>query len=87
MNKNKISLWKRLEKIRGKIAELEATEKEIADQYRAAEDAEKLEIIRKKGITPEQLRFFNGISEEEIQLILEKRKEGRSAVQRNNEKE
>lgn len=84
--KNKEVIHKKLERIRKKIAEMKATEKEAEDEFRAAEDAEKLDIIHKTGMTPEQLIFYNGLKREEIEMILERRKE-RVNVQKDNRDE
>lgn len=64
-----------LEKLRGKITELQKEEREWMEREKTAEDSEKLKIIRKSNISPEKLIFLNGINAKEIEMILEKRKE------------
>ena len=64
-----------LEKIRSDMARLQEEEKYWMQEEKAMEDAEKLKIIQKSNMSPEQLIFLKGLKEEEIRMIMEKRKE------------
>ena len=65
----------KLEKIRTSIVELQKEEKHWMQEEKAMEDAEKLKIIQKSNISSEQLIFLNGLKEDEIEMIINKRKE------------
>lgn len=84
---NKNALKKRLDRMHEKMAKLKADIKKAEEEYQAAEDAETLKIIRKTSLTPEQLKFFNGVSKEEIEMILKKREGEKEIVRKDNEKE
>ena len=73
MTRTKIE--QRLEKIRTTISELQKEEKHWMQEEKAMEDAEKLKIIQKSNISSEQLIFLNGLKEDEIEMIMNKRKE------------
>ena len=82
----KESLRKKLEKIRTEIEGLQKEEKELTAQAQAMENAEKLKIIKKSNLSPEQLIFLNGIREEEIEMIKKKRKEAEELAEADKEK-
>ena len=71
----KAKIKKKLEKIRSDMARLQEEEKYWMQEEKAMEDAEKLKIIQKSNMSPEQLIFLKGLKEEEIRMIMEKRKE------------
>lgn len=65
-----------LKKIRGNMEKLKKDEKKWMLQERQAEDAAKLKIIRKYNLSLEQLECLKEVSKEEIDEIMQKRKEG-----------
>ncbi len=71
----KAKIKKKLEKIRSDMARLQEEEKYWMQEEKAMEDAEKLKIIQKSNMSSEQLIFLKGLKEEEIRMIMEKRKE------------
>ena len=64
---------KHLEKIRSDMQSLKAEEKKYMGMEKAAVDAEKLKIIQKCNLTPEELIFFKDMKREEIEMIKEMR--------------
>ena len=76
----------KLEKIRTSILELQKEEKHWMQEEKAMEDAEKLKIIQKSNISSEQLIFLNGLKEDEIEMIMNKRKEDDLAKAENEKK-
>ena len=82
----KAKIQQKLEKIRSEIAELQKEEKQLMQEEKALEDAEKLKIIQKNNISSEQLIFLNGLKEEEIRMIMKKRKEEEDLAKAEKEK-
>ena len=65
-----------LKKVREQIAQLQAKEKDLAEQKQMAEDAESMKIIKKHKISSEKLQLLNKLSEDEIfRLLAEREKE------------
>ncbi|MBQ7724278.1 MAG: hypothetical protein IJT63_01600 [Lachnospiraceae bacterium] len=82
------AIRKHLNKIRDDMKKLKADEKKYMGMEKAAEDAEKLKIIQKSSLSPDELIFFRDMSKEEIELIKERRKrEGMNVVQKNDAKD
>ncbi len=74
MTKERIE--RELTKVRQQIAQLQAKEKDLAEQKQMAEDAEAMKIIKKYKISSEKLQLLNKFSEDEIlHLLAEKEKE------------
>ena len=71
MTKERIE--KELTKVRQQIAQLQAKEKDLAEQKQMAEDAEAMKIIKKYKISSEKLQLLNKLSEDEIALLLAQR--------------
>ncbi len=74
-----------LKKVRGQIAQLQAKEKDLAEQKQMAEDAEAMKIIRKYRISSERLQMLNRLSEDEVRQLLQKREQEKEGS--TNEKE
>lgn len=66
-----------LKKVREQIAQLQAKEKDLAEQKQMAEDAEAMKIIRKYKISSERLQMLNKLSEDEVRNLLQKREQER----------
>ena len=64
-----------LKKVREQIAQLQAKEKELAEQKQMAEDAETMKIIKKYKISSERLQMLNRLSEDEVRQLLQKREQ------------
>jgi len=64
-----------LKKVREQIAQLQAKEKDLAEQKQMAEDAEAMKIIRKYKISSERLQMLNKLSEDEVRNLLQKREQ------------
>ncbi len=64
-----------LKKVREQIAQLQAKEKDLAEQKQRAEDAEAMKIIRKYKISSERLQMLNKLSEDEVRNLLQKREQ------------
>ena len=62
MTKERIE--KELTKVRQQIAQLQAKEKDLAEQKQMAEDAEAMKIIKKYKISSEKLQLLNNLSED-----------------------
>ena len=62
-----------LKKVREQITQLQAKEKDLAEQKQMAEDAEAMKIIRKYKISSERLQVLNKLSEDEGRQLLQKR--------------
>ena len=62
-----------LTKVRQQIAQLQAKEKDLAEQKQMAEDAEAMKIIKKYKISSEKLQLLNKLSEDEIARLLAQR--------------
>ncbi|MBQ2935880.1 MAG: DUF4315 family protein [Lachnospiraceae bacterium] len=71
MTKERIE--KELTKVRQQIAQLQAKEKDLAEQKQMAEDAEAMKIIKKYKISSEKLQLLNKLSEDEIARLLAQR--------------
>ena len=74
-----------LKKVREQIAQLQAKEKDLAEQKQMAEDAETMKIIKKYKISSERLQILNRLSEDEVRQLLQKREEEKEGS--TNEKE
>ena len=74
---------KELSKVRGQLSALQEKLKDLEEQKRMAERAEKMDIIEKHKISSEKLQLLIKLSEDEIlQLLAQKEKE----TTRNEEK-
>lgn len=73
MTKERIE--KELSKVRRQIAELQAREQELEEQWQMAEDARAMQIIKKHKISSEKLQLLNKISEDEIRQLLAKKEQ------------
>ena len=71
MTKERIE--KELTKVRQQIVQLQAKEKDLAEQKQMAEDAEAMKIIKKYKISSEKLQLLNKLSEDEIACLLAQR--------------
>jgi len=60
-------------KVKEQIAKLKQKEKQLHDRKREMDDMEILKVTKKIGITPEQLKLLNGLSEKEIKNFLAER--------------
>lgn len=66
---------KELSKVRAQLETLQAKQKDLEEQKRMAERAEKMDIIEKNKISSEKLQLLIKLSEDEIlQLLAEKEK-------------
>lgn len=74
-----------LKKVREQIAQLQAKEKDLAEQKQMAEDAETMNIIKKYKISSERLQILNRLSEDEVRQLLQKREQEKEGS--TNEKE
>ena len=74
-----------LKKVREQIAQLQAKEKDLAEQKQMAEDAETMKIIKKYKISSERLQMLNRLSEDEVRQLLQKREQEKEGL--TNEKE
>lgn len=73
MTKERIE--KELSKVRAQLKTLQAKQKDLEEQKRMAERAEKMDIIEKHKISSEKLQLLIKLSEDEIlQLLAEKEK-------------
>lgn len=73
MTKERIE--KELSKVRGQLAALQAKQRDLEEQKRMAERAEKMDMIEKHKISSEKLQLLIKFSEDEIlQLLAEKEK-------------
>lgn len=71
MRKERIE--KELGKVREQLAQLQARERDLEEQWQMAEDAETMRIIRKYKISSERLQLLKKVSEDEILQLLAKR--------------
>lgn len=71
MTKERIE--RELTKVRQQIVQLQAKEKDLAEQKQMAEDAEAMKIIKKYKISSEKLQLLNKLSEDEIARLLAQR--------------
>ena len=83
MTKERIE--KDLAKVRAQLETLQAKEKELEEQKRMAERAEKMNIIEKHKISSEKLQLLINFSEDEILQLLEE-KEKQKETEGNEEK-
>ena len=74
-----------LKKVREQIAQLQAKEKDLAEQKQMAEDAETMKIIKKYKISSERLRMLNRLSEDEVRQLLQKREQEKEDSTNENE--
>ena len=74
-----------LKKVREQIAQLQAKEKDLAEQKQRAEDAEAMKIIRKYKISSERLQMLNKLSEDEVRNLLQKREQEKEVSTNENE--
>ena len=74
-----------LKKVREQIAQLQAKEKDLAEQKQMAEDAETMKIIKKYKISSERLQMLNRLREDEVRQLLQKREQEKEGL--TNEKE
>ena len=74
-----------LKKVREQIAQLQAKEKDLAEQKQMAEDAETMKIIKKYKISSERLQILNRLSEDEVRQLLQTREQEKEGS--TNEKE
>lgn len=85
MTKERIE--KELTKVRQQLAQLQAKEKDLAEQKQMAEDAETMKIIKKYKISSEKLQLLNKFSEDEIShLLAEKEAKTEKEITLNEEK-
>lgn len=68
MTREKVS--SELLKVKEQIAKLKQKEKQLQDRKREMDDMEILKVTKKIGITPEQLKLLNNLSEKEIKNLL-----------------
>ena len=68
-------LTKELEKVRAQIAKLQEKEKVLATEKEKADMEASKAIIEKKKIEPEVLKALCDLKEQEIKVILERRKQ------------
>lgn len=71
MTKERIE--KELAKVRGQLESLQAKQKDLEEQKRMAERAEKMDIIEKHKISSEKLQLLIKFSEDEILRLLEEK--------------
>ena len=71
MTREKVS--SELLKVKEQIAKLKQKEKQLQDRKREMDDMEILKVTKKIGITPEQLKLLNNLSEKEIKNLLPER--------------
>ena len=83
MTKERIE--KELAKVQGQLASLQAKQKDLEEQKRMAERAEKMDIIEKHKISSEKLQLLIKFSEDEILKLLEE-KENAKEMAGNEEK-
>lgn len=66
-----------LTRVRAQIAQLQAKEKELAEQKQMAEDAAAMKLIRKYKISSDRLQMLNKLSEDEVRNLLRKKEQER----------
>ncbi len=71
MTREKVS--SELLKVKEQISKLRQKEKQLQDRKREMDDMEILKVTKKIGITPEQLKLLNNLSEKEIKSFLAER--------------
>lgn len=83
MTKERIE--KELSKVRAQLETLQAKQKDLEEQKRMAERAEKMDLIEKHKISSEKLQLLIKLSEDEILRLLEE-KEKEKGTEGNEEK-
>ena len=68
------------------IAKLKQKEKQLQDRKREMDDMEILKVTKKIGITPEQLKLLNNLSEKEIKNLLAEREMAKETGNLNTER-
>ena len=76
MTKERIE--KELTKVRAQLETLQAKQKDLEEQKRMAERAEKMDIIEKHKISSEKLQLLIKFSEDEILKLLEEKEKSLS---------
>ncbi len=84
MTKERIE--KELVKVREQLAIMQAKEKDLEEQRKMAEDAEKMKFIEKNKISMEQLTLLNKLNEHEITQLLRQKEEGELSAEIEREK-
>ena len=84
MTREKVSA--ELLKVKEQIAKLKQKEKQLQDRKREMDDMEILKVTKKIGITPEQLKLLNNLSEKEIRSFLEEREKAGETGNLNTER-
>lgn len=85
MKKERIE--KELSKVQAQLAALQVKQKDLEEQKRMAERAEKMDMIEKHKISSEKLQLLIKFSEDEIlRLLAEKEKEKEKETTDNEEK-
>lgn len=79
MTKERIK--KELFKVRRQLVDLQARQKDLESQLQIVEDAEKMKFIEKNKISLERLILLNKVSEDEISLLLQKKRQGEQQKQ------
>ncbi len=80
------SIKKKLTKYRNQLDEIQKKINELETQEKEADDAENMKIIKRNNISPDRLIFLNGLKEEEIRMIMNKRKEAENLAKAEKEK-
>lgn len=84
MTREKVSA--ELLKVKEQIAKLRQKEKQLQDRKREMDDMEILKVTKKIGITPEQLKLLNNLSEKEVRTFLEERERAEKTGNLNTER-
>lgn len=84
MTKERIE--KELVKVREQLSIMQAREKELEEQKKMAEDAEKMKFIEKNKISMEQLTLLNKLNEHEIAQLLKQKEEEELSAEIEKEK-
>ena len=84
MTKERIE--KELVKVREQLSIMQAREKELEEQKKMAEDAEKMKFIEKNKISMEQLTMLNKLNEHEIAQLLKQKEEEELSAEIEKEK-
>ena len=84
MTREKVS--SELLKVKEQIAKLKQKEKQLKDRKREMDDMEILKVTKKIGITPEQLKLLNNLSEKEIKNLLAEREMAKETGNLNTER-
>ena len=84
MTKERIE--KELVKVREQLAIMQARAKDLEEQKKMVEDAEKMKFIEKNKISMEQLTLLNKLNEHEIAQLLRQKEEEELLVEIEKEK-